>query len=233
MVPTGSGTGAGLLEKRLGVFSWLGLSDGVTLIGDYNHSIQDPISLGSDATPHLNHASDPAAHTMAVTDVASFSMVRDRPLTDTLVFDDYAHATLEGYHPPGGGGGGDPDLSLHSVTANETVLVGQPIYISGNNTINLASATDTTTAQSVGLVVIGATAGSTANILTEGSVNQADWTNVIGTTLLTPGSVYFLSTSAGQMVTAPPTGDGETVVTMGTAITTTKFDIEVNEIAIL
>jgi len=35
------------------------------------------------------------------------------------------------------------------------------------------------------------------------------------------------------MSTTPPTGDGEVVVTMGIAVTTTKFDIEVNEVAVL
>jgi len=229
LIPTSEGVG--LVEKRLGTYSNIGLSDVADFVGDFNHSASSVILLDDDADGHLNHGQDPATDTLNFLSVASQVMDKARDLESDLDLSDYAHASLDGYHPPGtGNGSGDPDLSQHDVTANETVAVGQPIYISGNETVNLANATSVNTANAIGLVLEGATANGTATILTEGSVNQADWTTVTGTANLTPGSVYFLDTTAGKMTTTPPSGSGNVVVALGTAINITKFDIEVNEI---
>jgi hypothetical protein len=215
----------GLLEKRLIATSGLGLTDAVDLIGDYNHDVQDPMTIGSDLGYHNNHGEDPANHSLAVADVVGFNMDRSRSLESPITFTITVHVALDGYRPPGGGGG-DPDLSQYEMTANETVVVGQPIYISGDNTINLADADTDATSQVFGLVSVGASANGTANVLSEGSVNQADWTSVIGATSLTPGSLYYLSSTAGELTTTKPTGNG---VQVGRAVTTTKFDIETND----
>jgi hypothetical protein len=201
------------------------MSDTVDLIGEYNHDVQDPMDFSSDTVWHNNHGEDPATHSLGVGDVVGFNMDRSRSLESPISFTSAVHVTLDGYHPPGSGDG-DPDLSQYQMTANETVVVGQPVYISGDNTINLADADTEPTSQVFGLVSVGATANGTANVLSEGSVNQADWTSVIGTTLLTPGSLYYLSSTAGQMTTTKPTGSG---VQVGRAVTTTKFDIETND----
>jgi len=234
MLPTGGGSGVGLLEKRLLAVSSLGLDQAVSYLGDWLRYTSDYMLLDQDADLHNNHASDPATHTLSVLDIATFAMDRARSIESVMSLTDYAHASLDGYHPPGTGNEtGDPDLSKHDVTANETVLVGQPVYVSGNNTVNLADASSVNTSDAIGLVLAGASANETATILTEGSVNQADWTNVIGATSLSPGSLYFLDTTAGKMSTTAPSVDGQVVVKMGTAITITKFDIEVNKVAIL
>jgi len=234
MVPLGaSATGVGTTEKRLNVFSWMGLDDEVISYGDKNKSLWDTMLMSDAAEWHNNHGEDPGISTLNMSDSATLTMEMLRPCESTLNLTDYAHACLCGYHPPGTGNGGDVDLSKHEMTANETVLVGQPVYVSGNNTINLADASDSTAARAIGLVLTGATANGTANVLTEGSVNQADWTSVIGSAALTPGATYFLGTTPGTMSTTPPTTDNHVVVTMGTALTTSKFDIEVNEVAIL
>jgi hypothetical protein len=215
----------GLLEKRLVASSGLNLSDTVDLIGDYNHDVQDPMSLSSDTVWHNNHGEDPATHSLGVGDAVGFNMDRSLSLENTLNFVSAVHVALDGYHPPGGGSG-DPDLSQYQMTANETVVIGQPVYISGDNTINLADADTEATSQVFGLVSVGASANGTANVLSEGSVNQADWTSVIGAASLTPGSLYYLSSTAGQMTTTKPTGSG---VQVGRAVTTTQFDIETND----
>lgn len=234
MLPTGSGSSIGLLEKRLLAVSSLGLDQSVSYLGDWLRYASDYMLLDNDADWHNNHANDPATHTLSVLDVATFAMDRARSIESEMNLTDYAHASLDGYHPPvTGNGTGDPDLSKHEVTANETVLVGQPVYVSGNNTVNLADASSVNTADAIGLVLIGATVNETATILTEGSVNQADWTSVIGSASLSPGSLYFLDTTVGKMSVTAPNVDGQVVVKLGTAITTTKFDIEVNKVAIL
>lgn len=222
MVPKRSTVGQ--VEKRLLASSGLGLSDTVDLTGEYNHDVQDLISLSSDLVWHNNHGEDPATHSLGVADAVGFNMGRSRSLESPITFTSAVHVALDGYRPPGSGGG-DPDLSQYEMTANETVVVGQPIYISGDNTINLADADTEVTLQVFGVVSLGASANGTANVLSEGSVNQVDWSSVIGTTNLTPGSLYYLSSTAGQMTTSKPASNG---VQVGRAVTATKFDIEVN-----
>lgn len=233
MLPTG-GSGVGLLEKRVLAVSSLAMVQGVSYLGDWIRPTSDYMLLDQDADLHNNHDNDPATHTLAVLDDATFTMDRSRGIESEMELTDHAHASLDGYHPPGTGNvTGDPDLSKHEVTANETVLVGQPVYVSGNNTINLADATSVNTSDAVGLVLLGATANETATVLTEGSIDQADWTAVTGSASLSPGSIYFLDIAAGKMSTSPPAAAGQVVVKMGTAISITKIDIEVNKVTIL
>jgi len=227
MLPTGSrGGGSSLLEKRVSAASSFGLSDSVSLIGDYNHSIADPMLLDSDAGWHNNHVSDPATHTMNMADAAGFNMERVRSLESVMTLVDSAHAVLDGYHPAG------EDLIQHDLTANETMVTGQPVYLSSSNTVNLADATLFATANAIGLVSVGGSANDTVAVQTDGAVYQDDWTAVIGTANLTPG-LYYLDTTAGLMSTTPPSADGNVVVSLGTALNTKTFDIEVNEVATL
>lgn len=230
MLPTGSGgSGAGLLEKRVNASSGLGLADSVSLIGDYNHTIEDPMTLDSDAEWHNNHASDPATHTMNMADTAAFNADWNRPLESVLPLTDHVHAILDGYHAPANGGS---DFSL-DVIAGETVIYGAPAYIASNNTANLASAEDGVKSVAVGFITQAASANDATIVQTDGSVTLGNWEAITNTISLTPGSTYFLHTVAGQMRTTPPTGDGEVVVTLGVAVDTQRFDIEINEIAVL
>lgn len=219
------GNSAGLLEKRVLASSALGLTHEASLAGSiYDRELADTMLMDDDVDLHNNHAEDPATDTMNLADAASFNMDWNRPIESVMAMASTVHAVLDGYQAPPG---------EHDVTANETVVTGQPVFMSGNNTVNLADATTVATANVVGFISSGATANNTATMLTEGSILLADWTSVIGSASLTPGATYFLDTTAGMMSATPPTGDGEVVVTLGIAITTAKFDIEVNEVAIL
>ena len=224
-VPTGTGL-AGLLEKRVHVYSYLGLTGAATFIGDFNHFVYEDLLLSDAATPHNNHASDPGSSNLSLTQSAGFNMDRLRGLSDALTLTQHVHVTLDGYRdsiPPG----------QYDLTANETVVVGNVVYVSGDNTVNLGDASALATSHVIGLVIQAASAGDVTIVRTDGEVSQSDWTSVTGAATLTPGAEYYLSTTAGQMTTTPPSGDGEAVVRLGVAITTTKFDIEVNEIAVL
>lgn len=227
LIPTGGGN-TGLVEKRISAFSPLELSNNASFVGEFDRSASSALLLDYDVDGHLNHSGDPATDTLSLNSAASQVMDKSRGVTSNLSLTDTAHVALDGYHPNAG-----EDLSAHYVTANESVVIGQPVYVSSSNTVNLADASSVNTSKVVGLTSTPASANGTTILLTEGSVNQADWTAVTGTANLAPGSVYFLGTTAGKMTTTPPTGDGEVVVTLGTAITTKKFDIEVNEVAIL
>jgi hypothetical protein len=138
---------------------------------------------------------------------------------------DHAHAYLLGL---GGGGGGDPDLSQHTVTFDSTMVSGQPVYVSGNNSVDAALADNVTTSEVVGLVLTGASSGNSGVILTEGSITKADWTAVVGSASLTPAATYYLSdTTAGALTVTAPTLRGRYVVRVGKALSTTVMDIEI------
>ncbi len=46
---------------------------------------------------------------------------------------------------------------------------------------------------------------------------------------LTEGATYFLDTTAGAMVTTPPTASGQVIVQLGIAISTTEFEIRIQQ----
>lgn len=223
MVPTSGLTG--LLEKRVSLYTPLILGDAVSFIGDFNHSADSDLDLVDVVASHNNHASDPGSVALSLTQNATFNWSRSRGILDVLALSDHAHAYLLGL---GGGGGGDPDLSKHTATFDSTMVVGQPIYVSGNNTVDLAKADNVTTAEAVGLVLTGATAGDDGEWIAEGSVVKLDWTAITGSAALTPGSTYYLSEiTAGMLSASAPTTRGNYVVRVGKALSTTKIDIEI------
>lgn len=233
MIPLGR-RGVGLLEKRLNAVSSVGMSQSVSFVGEWNRETDDFLLMDDVVEWHNNHAEDPATDTLAMSATAAFNMVRVRSLSDTINMTDFVHVALDGYHPPGtGNGGGDTYLDRHAITANETIEIGMPVYVSGNNTVNLADADSINTSHVLGLAETSGNATDTINVLSSGIVTKADWTSVTGSASLTPGAVYYLSTSAGQLTTTPPSGSGDAIVSCGLAITTTKLDIEINEIAVL
>lgn len=216
----------GLLEKRLQASSSLALVHSLSIAGSaYARELEDILLIDDDVDLHNNHAEDPATDTLSMSDTAAFNMDRARALESDVNLTDHVHVVLEGYH--------QENTSRHVLTANETINIGQPVYISAADTANLADADTLNTAHVLGLAISDATVNSAVIVLSEGSVERSDWTVVTGSANLTPGAIYYLSTTAGQMTTTPPTGDGDNVVRCGTAINTTKFDIEVNEVAIL
>jgi hypothetical protein len=222
--------GVGLLEKRVIATSGLGLSDSATFLGEFSRPAQNILTFNSATEWHNNHANDPASQNITFSDFTTFNMDRERSAENTLSLTDFVHAALDGYTPPGGGGG-DPDLSKYELTANQNVAAGQPVYVSGNSTINLANAGNSSTSQVLGLVSVGASATNTATVLSEGSVNLADWTAIAGTTNLTPGNLYYLSTTVGHITTTAPSAPTDTVVKIGIAVSTSKIDIEINEVS--
>ena len=217
---------AGLKEKRLLAVSSLGLTHAVSQTGNWARVAENGLLLTQNAEWHNNHGEDPGTSTLNFAQEVGAVLEMPRSCESTLTLSHHVHAVLEGYHAP------CTDHTLDTI-AGETVHVGAPAYIVSNNTANLASATGAVKSRAVGLITQASSVNDATIVQTDGSVNLADWTAVIGAASLTPGSVYFLHTTDGQMSTTPPTGDGDVVVTMGIAVTTTKFDIEVNEVAVL
>ena len=110
------------------------------------------------------------------------------------------------------------------------LTIGQAVYISAANTVEAALADNVTTSGVVGLVADASIAdGANGYILTDGTLVSTDWAAVVGTTTLTPGSVYFLSdTAAGELTTTVPTAPGSFVTRVGTAINTTTLEVTIS-----
>jgi len=221
MLPLVGGLSA-LKEKRIEIDHNLDLIHSATKIGVWNHPANNTLLLDSDAAPHKNNAEDPGSSTITFAQTAGQNIDRLRDITQNTSFIHTVHATLDGYHPPG-----NPDLSKHSVVFDSATKSGQVIYVSGDGHVDLAKADAAATMDAVGLSVNTVTINSTDYILTEGSVERSDWTDVLGAATLTPGQIYYLSkTTAGNITASSPTVTGY-VVRVGRAITTTILDIEI------
>lgn len=221
-LPVG-GRNAGRLEKRENVFSLLQLNETVSEIGDFNYSVVSNLEIDYDLDVHNNHGSDPTTQTLNFDSSATQVMDKNRSLTSNVSLSDHVHISLDGYHPAN---------ELY-VTANESIAVGQPLYVSSSNTVNLADADSINTSTAIGLAKTAATANEEVAVLTEGSLVQDDWTSVIGTANLTPSTIYYLDTSSGMMTSSVPSGEGDVIVSLGVAVTNKKFEIEINEVAVL
>ena len=103
--------------------------------------------------------------------------------------------------------------------------IGQPLYVSSANHIDLAIANSHPDV--IGLATVD-------GFLSEGQITKADWSTVADSTGLVPGDCYFLSpTNAGQITNIAPTDPGEYVVSLGRAISTDTLEIEIQPAILL
>lgn len=133
--------------------------------------------------------------------------------------------------------------ALHTHVASATDLSGSELkdvvdchtfttqaVISGTEVVYMTSDADTvalTDSDAVGTSrLVGIASGSTAVIYTSGSALCVHTTygEVIGAfTGLTPGAVYYLDTTPGQITTSPAPGGGRTITQVGIASTSTAL----------
>ena len=136
----------------------------------------------------------------------------------------------DGYYVPS-----DPILpTMPSSTDYYTAIAavdldaGQPIYITGSGTVNLAKADSQTTTEVVGLVQSDCLLGETCRYLTEGRIERLDWTAITGVSELSPGATYFLDpANVGQITETASTASGQFVVRVGRAVDASTLDIEI------
>ena len=109
------------------------------------------------------------------------------------------------------------------------VTLGQPVYISGADQIDLAKADASGTAMVVGLVADASIAAAAAgNYQYGGVLSVSDWTAVTGSVTLTPGANYYLSAAvAGQLVEVAPDATGQQLTFVGRALNVTDLMIEI------
>lgn len=110
------------------------------------------------------------------------------------------------------------------------IVKGSPVYKNATtDRIELADATDNTK-QCVGFAseLIADTASGV--IQTNDTINLADWTTILGSATLTPGTVYFLDSTAGQIVADVSTFvAGNVVQKVGVAVSTTDLLIQLGD----
>jgi hypothetical protein len=109
-----------------------------------------------------------------------------------------------------------------------SIVIGQAVYVSSADSVDLARANDSTTSEVIGLVADTSIASSASGqIRTSGilTATTAQWDAVAGTTGgLTVGAVYYLSDAvAGGLVEVIVTKPGSFLVRIGVALSTTEM----------
>jgi hypothetical protein len=117
--------------------------------------------------------------------------------------------------------------SYYLAESDDTIKMGQPIYIKASGHAGLAVATGAATAAVIGLAVSDAVPTHNIEYVTDTSLTLTDWSEVIGTESLTSGAIYFLALSIGKLVTPAPTSGY--VVPVGRAASTNTLDIEIGQ----
>jgi len=117
----------------------------------------------------------------------------------------------------------DSGNSIVSAIFDSAADKGRPLYVSGDNRVNLAIANSEATSKVVGLSLGDAT------YVTGGLLQSDDWTAAIGAAFLDPGSIYFLDpTNPGMLTTVCPEASGQYVVIVGTALSQIALNLEIH-----
>lgn len=135
---------------------------------------------------------------------------------------------------PGGGVGVGAIVNgtsgvLAASVGTVAVPIGSALAINSAGELILADANRYDTSVCVGLALTSATGGNVCSYSIDGQLSLADWTAVAGTALLQPGKRYFLDPAApGRLTVHCPARRGVYAAPVGTAISQTLLDIEIN-----
>lgn len=107
-----------------------------------------------------------------------------------------------------------------------TIPIGSPVYIKSDGDIDLADADGSGTRQVFGLAAAAIATAAAGLIQTDGTIvlTTAEWDAVADTTGgLTPGAVYYLSNTVGEITGTAPSTATNTVYRIGVAESSTKM----------
>jgi hypothetical protein len=112
------------------------------------------------------------------------------------------------------------------------IVIGQPVYVSGAGSVDLALADAQVTSRVLGLVAeTSIAAAASGGIQTDGVIvaTTGEWDTVTGETGgLTAGALYFLDPDIEGMLTqTAPTLSGDFVAEVGMALSTTELEISI------
>ncbi len=166
----------------------------------------------------------PLINTVVVTPAATTVVTEpqvtnvDVATTDLQVTVEPVQTTVVVSSSGGGGGGSDSNLVLLTNGWPTTVVLGSVIYQSSLDGIfRLAQANSASTSNALGLVAQPSIAnGNIGLVQTAGTLS--------GMSGLIAGETYYVSdSSAGFLVTSPPTATGSFVVEVGVALSSTEM----------
>lgn len=122
--------------------------------------------------------------------------------------------------------------TLKSVTNDNgsPIVIGEAVYASAADHVNLADGTNVDKSEIVGLVAdVSISASSVGNIQTSGilTATTGQWDAIAGTTGgLTVGIVYYLDvTTPGHLTATPPLTLTDWLVRIGRALSTTELEL--------
>lgn len=104
-----------------------------------------------------------------------------------------------------------------------TVKVGQPVYFDPAGRVLLGLD------KQIDAIALGsATPGQKVAVMTQGIVNISNWIYATGTKYLTIGAVYYLDQNgSGKLTTRVTSKQGRYILKIGTAISPTELDIDI------
>jgi len=114
------------------------------------------------------------------------------------------------------------------------IVIGQPVYSSSNDSVDLARANASGTVEVLGLVrAASISAAGSGDIQTDGvlTATTGQWDTVTGGSGgLVYNTVYYLDPdTAGMLTETAPTTAGQYVVRVGRAISTVSMEIQVSQ----
>jgi len=106
--------------------------------------------------------------------------------------------------------------------------------MTANGHLNLAVASSIFTSRVVGLVVADTLSTHAVPYSPDTVIERSDWADIAGSAALIPGAAYFLDpVTPGKLTVIAPTETGQVVCPIGTALTPTKLDIEIQPFILL
>lgn len=157
----------------------------------------------------------------AITLVLTEASVAPMTITSTVVVTNLNADMVDGYHATG-------IVPVRTMTNDNagSIVIGTPVYVKSNGNVDKARANALSTCTTLGIVEstsIGA--GASGSIRFGGIITATtgQWDAVTGGSGgLTPGSYYYVGTSAGVLTTTAPSSAGEVVKEALFAISTTE-----------
>lgn len=112
-----------------------------------------------------------------------------------------------------------------------------PVYVDAPDSFQDAQADNATTKEVIGFTIAAVANAAVGTVQLEGTLEgtTGEWDAITGDTGgLTAGDIYWLDPdTAGMITNTAPTTDGDFVVPLGEAISTTKFLIDVDSSVLL
>jgi hypothetical protein len=102
----------------------------------------------------------------------------------------------------------------------------QLIYVSSEGHVDLADASSIATSQVAGMTTSEAASGGFVSWRAFGVIEQVNWG-------LTPNSPYFLSTNAGEILTAPVDATGNSDIMIGQSLSEDELFLDPSQIVVL